>query len=95
MLFNRSSLVPCRTNRALLCLLLLPILFQAATFCAEAQSATATLSGVVKDQNNAVLTSVNVSVISIAQGFQRSTVTNGAGQFVVPLLPPEIGRAHV
>jgi Carboxypeptidase regulatory-like domain/TonB dependent receptor-like, beta-barrel len=54
----------------------------------RAQNATATLSGTVVDQNDAVITDVNISVISIAQGFQRSAVTNAQGHFVVPLLPP-------
>jgi len=53
-----------------------------------AQNATATLSGTVVDQNDAVLPAVNISVISLAQGFQRLTTTNGEGHFVVPLLPP-------
>jgi hypothetical protein len=53
-----------------------------------AQSATATLSGVVADETGAVIPSVNIAVISIAQGFQRNTVTNDEGIFVVPLLPP-------
>jgi hypothetical protein len=53
-----------------------------------AQSATATLSGTVIDQNGAVIPGVNVAVISIAQGFQRSATTNESGIFVVPLLPP-------
>lgn len=53
-----------------------------------AQGATATLSGVVTDQTGAVIPGVNVAVISIAQGFQRTTTTNDEGIFVVPLLPP-------
>src|ERR1043166_627284 len=53
-----------------------------------AQNATATLSGTVVDQNGAVLPAVNISVISLAHGFQRLTTTNGEGHFVVPLLPP-------
>jgi hypothetical protein len=52
------------------------------------QSATATLSGTVMDQNGGVLPGVNVAVISIAQGFQRFATTNESGTFVVPLLPP-------
>jgi outer membrane receptor protein involved in Fe transport len=53
-----------------------------------AQGATATLSGVVTDQTGAVVPAVNIAVISIAQGFQRTTTTNDEGIFVVPLLPP-------
>ena len=55
---------------------------------AYGQGSTATLSGTVTDQNDAVVPGVNVAVISITQGFQRSTSTNGEGSFVVPLLPP-------
>src|SRR5215813_2600557 len=54
---------------------------------AMAQSPTATLTGTVTDQNDAVIPGVNIAVISIAQGFQRSAVTDGDGAFVVPLLP--------
>ena len=53
-----------------------------------AQGATATLSGVVTDQTGAVIPGVNIAVISIAQGFQRTATTNDEGIFVVPLLPP-------
>ena len=53
-----------------------------------AQGATATLSGVVIDQAGAVIPGANIAVISIAQGFQRTTTTNDEGIFVVPLLPP-------
>ena len=55
---------------------------------ASAQSPTATLTGTVTDQNDAVIPGVNIAVISIAQGFQRSAVSDGDGAFVVPLLPP-------
>src|SRR5690349_20529124 len=55
---------------------------------ASDQSPTATLTGTVTDQNDAVIPGVNIAVISIAQGFQRSAVSDGDGAFVVPLLPP-------
>ena len=54
----------------------------------QAQSATATLSGTVLDQNGAVVPGVNIAVISIGQGFRRTTTTGDDGGFVVPLLPP-------
>ena len=54
---------------------------------ARGQSPTATLAGTVTDQNDAVVPGVGIAVINIAQGFQRSTVTDGEGSFVVPLLP--------
>jgi hypothetical protein len=53
-----------------------------------AQSATATLSGVVIDENGAVISGANIAVISVAQGFQRTADTNEEGSFVVSLLPP-------
>jgi hypothetical protein len=51
-----------------------------------AQSPTATLTGTVTDQNDAVLPGVNIAIINISNAFERSTVTNGEGAFVVPLL---------
>ena len=53
-----------------------------------AQSPSATLTGTVTDQNDAVVPGVNISVINIANAFQRSTITNNDGAFTVPLLPP-------
>jgi hypothetical protein len=69
-------------------LLLLFTLVAAIANGAYAQGATATLSGVVTDQTGAVVPAVNIAVISIAQGFQRTATTNDEGVFVVPLLPP-------
>jgi len=54
----------------------------------HAQGATATLSGVITDPTGAVIAGANIAVISIAQGFQRTTTTNDEGIFVVALLPP-------
>ncbi|HEY2974370.1 MAG TPA: TonB-dependent receptor [Pyrinomonadaceae bacterium] len=70
------------------CLLLLLITHHASLITVHAQGATATLSGAVTDQNDAVIPDVNIEVINIARGFQRSATTNGEGAFVVPLLPP-------
>ncbi len=61
---------------------------QALPVVAFAQSATATLSGSIEDQNGAMIPNVSIAVINLAQGFQRTTTTNGEGVFVVPLLPP-------
>jgi hypothetical protein len=70
------------------CLLLLIITHHSGLITVHAQGATATLSGAVTDQNDAVIPDVNIAVINIARGFQRSATTNGEGAFVVPLLPP-------
>ena len=64
------------------------VLISANTSVAFAQSPTATLTGTVTDQNDAVVPGVNIAVISIAQGFQRSAVTDGGGAYLIPLLPP-------
>ncbi|HEY6247809.1 MAG TPA: TonB-dependent receptor [Pyrinomonadaceae bacterium] len=87
MLLTGSSVLSSR-NQILLFSVLVLLIYQSSLISGLAQNATATLTGTVVDQNNAVLTNVNISVISIARGFQRSVVTNSAGQFVVPLLPP-------
>lgn len=55
---------------------------------ARAQSATATLSGTVQDQNGAVIPGASVVVLNKATGLQREVTTNDDGSFTVPLLPP-------
>jgi hypothetical protein len=70
------------------CLLLLLSTQHSALSTVHAQSATATLSGTVVDQNAAVVADVKIAVISIAQGFQRSATTKQEGTFIVPSLPP-------
>lgn len=54
----------------------------------KAQNGTATVSGTVTDQNGALIPGVNIAVININQGFQRHTITNGDGNFVVSALSP-------
>ena len=70
--------------------LLLVVAFQSSLMSVYAQGGTATLSGTITDQNDAVVPGVNVAVISIAQGFQRSATTNREGAYVVPSLPPGV-----
>lgn len=65
------------------------VMFQASV-TVYAQGGTATLSGTVTDQNDAVVPGVDIAVISIAQGFQRSAVTDREGTFVVTALPPGV-----
>jgi hypothetical protein len=78
----------CLLPSAFCLLLVLLITHHSSLITVHAQSATATLSGTVTDQNDAVVPGVNIAVISIAQGFQRSATTNDDGSFVVALLPP-------
>ena len=55
---------------------------------ANAQSATATLSGSVVDQNDAVIAGANITLLNTATSLRRQTTTNDEGSFTVPLLPP-------
>ena len=52
------------------------------------QSATATLSGLVTDENGAVIADANVTVTNGDSGFERRLTTNRDGNFVAPFLPP-------
>jgi hypothetical protein len=53
-----------------------------------AQNTTATVTGTVSDPSGAVVPGVNVTAISITQGFQRSAMTNDEGLYVIPSLQP-------
>src|SRR5260370_1875782 len=61
---------------------LLPFAFVAA------QSATATLSGTVEDQNGAVVPGASITVSNTATSLERRVTTNDQGYFSVPLLSP-------
>jgi hypothetical protein len=85
--FRRLPSAVCRLPLAF-CLLLFLVTHHSSLITVRAQGATATLSGSVVDPNGAVIPGVNVAVINLSQGFQRTTTTNTEGIFVVPLLPP-------
>jgi len=68
-------------------LLLLPLLLLVPPY-AMAQSATATLSGTVVDQNGAVVPGVTITLINNGTTLQRQATTNEQGGFTIPLLPP-------
>lgn len=55
---------------------------------ARAQSATASLSGTVLDENGAVVSDVNITIISTDTGLQRRSMTNRGGYFAVSQLSP-------
>ena len=74
-------------SSAIRCLLLFVLLLFPCVF-AQAQSATATLSGTVVDQNNAVVPGAMITVTNTATGLKRETTTNDEGYFTIPLLPP-------
>src|SRR5713226_4557563 len=83
---SRSLLLVARY--LLLCLLL------TSGFCllpaAFGQSATATLSGTVVDQNGSVIPGVEITMVNTGTSLQRHATTNGEGYFTVPLLSPGI-----
>ncbi len=64
------------------------LLIAATCITAFGQSATATLSGTVTDQNGAVVPGVAISVINPATSLERTATTNDSGYFSIPLLPP-------
>jgi outer membrane receptor protein involved in Fe transport len=55
-----------------------------------AQAQTGTLQGTVKDQSDAVLPGVTVSVTSPALQGTRETVSDGNGVYTIPALPPGV-----
>lgn len=67
---------------------LLPLLCAAWSMAIVAQSATATLSGTIVDQNSAAIPGVAVTVTNIGTRQKREVTTNDEGYFSVPLLQP-------
>src|SRR5260370_20128254 len=59
-------------------------------FAALAQSSTATLSGSIVDQNNAVVPGVTVTVENTNTGLKRQATTSDQGYFTISLLQPGI-----
>src|SRR6266516_7508797 len=69
------------------------VLFAAGPAPAAAQETAAEVSGFVRDATGGVLPGVTVTVRMPAIGFDRSTVTNDNGFYVVPSLP--VGEAEI
>jgi len=67
--------------------IVLAIVVAMAVSVVRAQVPTGSLDGRVTDPKDAVLVGAQVTVISIAQGVSRVTVSNGSGLYVVPDLP--------
>jgi Carboxypeptidase regulatory-like domain/TonB dependent receptor/TonB-dependent Receptor Plug Domain len=64
------------------------ILCSLSLIVAQAQSATATLSGTVKDESGALVSGAKITVTDPATGLRRRAATNHNGAFTIPLLPP-------
>ncbi len=71
--------------RAIRTLLLIAAAFGSAAY---GQSSTATLSGVVTDENGAAVVGATVNVLNTEVGTRRTVTTNSDGAFTVPLLQP-------
>ena len=69
----------------------------AATFCAQAQTSTASLSGTIFDQQESVITAATVTLEDPARGLKRQAISSSAGTFLFPQLAPstyEIAVEH-
>src|SRR5258707_7194594 len=60
-----------------------------------AQSTTATLSGTVTDEHEAIVPGAEVTITNTDNGFNRTLQTSETGAFVFPLLPPATYRLTV
>src|SRR5687767_8046347 len=63
------------------------VMFVLLTSTVVAAQATASLNGTVRDDSNAVLPGVNVTVIQTDTGFTRTVVTDETGAYLMPNLP--------
>ena len=69
-------------------LLLLFVGCLAITVPTFAQTITATISGTVTDQANAIVPNAKVTATSISTGQAKSVTTNSEGRYIIPFLPP-------
>ena len=54
----------------------------------SAQVGTAVLNGTVRDQSGAAVPGAKVTLSGIEQQFEREAISNSAGQYVLPAIPP-------
>jgi hypothetical protein len=78
-----------------LCVFPVLLLILCATTCAHAQSADATISGVVVDPAGKVIQDASIEILNEATGVHYSSHTNGAGIYTVTILPPGQYRVQV
>jgi hypothetical protein len=74
-----------RCMRSAFCLLLIAFCVLP---CAFGQSATATLSGTVEDEQGAVIPGAAITLLNSNTALQRQATTNDEGSFTLNLLPP-------
>jgi hypothetical protein len=75
------------------CSLIFALLLAGTALRATAQNAQ--FSGIVKDQQGAVIQGAEVRVASQATAVERKTVTNADGIYVVPFLIPDVYQIFV
>src|SRR6266496_4122919 len=75
-------------TQAVLTIVFLLLTAHCSLLTVAAQSATATLSGTVQDQNGAAIPGVSLTVVNKGTQLKREATTNDEGSFTVPLLPP-------
>ena len=63
-------------------------LFTLTPFAVFAQSSNGSIGGDVADNNGGALPGVTVTALNVATNVSRSAVSNGAGHYEIPLLPP-------
>ena len=63
------------------------ILLAGASLPVEAQSTTARVEGVVKDETGAALPGVSVTAVNAGTNFSKSAVTDGEGNYILTPLP--------
>lgn len=81
-------------NKVALRLWMLPLLVMVFAMTALAQT-TASIKGTVTDSSGAAVIGAKVTVKNVGQGFERTTQTNGAGDYEVPALPPGVYSVEV
>jgi hypothetical protein len=60
-----------------------------------ASQTTGRIAGTVKEQSGAVIVGAEVLVVSESSGDQRKVITDQAGNYSVPLLPPGVYRVTI
>lgn len=84
----QSRLSTKQTLRALRLAFAGAIAFTLSISMANAQSATASLSGVAMDEKGAVVAGAKITLVNAATALKREAKTNSDGLFTLPLLPP-------
>ncbi len=82
-------------RRKFLSVVLITFALSLAGAMAQAQSATASLSGAVTDPQNAAIAGATIKAVNTATNLERRTTTNSEGYFTLPLLPPGNYRLSV